>query len=58
MSRGNRTGNNAFVEEPKIDQTTFRKYIQSEYFIERMLKMRSLNMNLIEKIMKIDKNMN
>ena len=39
MSRGNRAGNNAFIEEPKIDQITFRDYIRSDYFIDRLLTM-------------------
>jgi hypothetical protein len=30
VSRGNRKGNNAFLEEPKIEQNTFRSYLRTQ----------------------------
>lgn len=37
VSRGNRKGNNAFLEENVVAETSFRLYLQNEYFRDRML---------------------
>ncbi|CDW74196.1 ankyrin repeat-containing protein [Stylonychia lemnae] len=57
MSRGNKLGNNAFLQETVVEENGFQEYLQNEYFIERMVLMEKLDYEFIQKIIKLDVSM-
>eukprot|EP00347_Sterkiella_histriomuscorum_P008908 403343282 len=56
-ARGNRAGNEAFLQEQGVEEPTFRQYLQNQYFIQRLMIMQSLKYEHFEKLMALDKNM-
>ena len=57
VSRGNRAGNNAFLEDSPIEENSFRSYLSNEYFKERLVHMPDLKWDHVKKLMDIDTSM-
>eukprot|EP00347_Sterkiella_histriomuscorum_P020277 403338418 len=56
-ARGNRAGNEAFLEEHRVVETTFRNYLQNPHFIQRLMTFPNLKYEHFEDIMAQDGNM-
>jgi len=57
MSRGGRVGNNAFLEEPTIDENTVKAYLKNKYFLDRLFRMDAFNLEIAKKLISLGKDM-
>eukprot|EP00347_Sterkiella_histriomuscorum_P014218 403361718 len=53
-ARGNRAGNEAFLQEQKVEEPSFRQYLQNQYFIQRLMIMPNIKYEHFEKLMSLE----
>jgi hypothetical protein len=59
LSRGNRMGNNAFLEDKPVEEATIRQYLSNKYFQDRLVHMPRavLTTDIVKLLMDLDHSM-